>query len=163
MQSMTLAFVRDKIIRTTFAEVLPGKFDSPEAEVMLLAIGQQESRFETRQQYGGPARSFWQMEKHGGVENVIESESTAAYARMACAHRRVRPTVDSVFAVLGDDDLLGCAFARLDLYANPHPLPALGSPNAAWDYYIATWRPGKPHPATWAANYARALAAVRAA
>jgi hypothetical protein len=42
------------IVANTYADVLPGKFASPAATGMLLAIGQQESRFKHRQQIGGP-------------------------------------------------------------------------------------------------------------
>jgi hypothetical protein len=159
---ISTAFVRDKIIRQTFIEVLPAKFDTPEAEVMLLAIGLQESKFQTRQQYGGPARSFWQMEKGGGVRGVLSNADTFTYARMVCAHRAVMPTVESVFARLLDDDLLGCGFARLILWADPDPLPTLGDADSAWLCYLKNWRPGRPHPADWPANYASAIAAQAA-
>ena len=48
--------------------LLPAKMTSPQAEVMLLAIGLQESQFEHRCQLGnGPAKSFWQGEQGGGM------------------------------------------------------------------------------------------------
>ena len=43
------------IITRTYADVLPGKFASLAATVLLVAIGLQESRFKYRQQMGGPA------------------------------------------------------------------------------------------------------------
>lgn len=49
---MVLAVGSD-IIARTYAEVLPGKFASLEATVLLVAIGLQESRFKYRQQMGG--------------------------------------------------------------------------------------------------------------
>jgi hypothetical protein len=159
---ISLAFVRDKIIRQTFIEVLPSKFDTPQAEVMLLAIGMQESGFQTRQQSGGPARSFWQFEKGGGITGVLTCQDTKAYAQMVCVHRAVMPTVESVFARMLDDDLLGCGFARLLLYSDPHPLPAIGDVDGAWDYYERTWRPGKPRPDDWPVNYAQARQAQAA-
>ncbi len=57
--------------------------------------------------------------------------------------------------------MLACAFARLLLFTDPRPLPALGNPQAAWDYYVRNWRPGKPHRDTWDALYAKALATIR--
>jgi hypothetical protein len=45
-----------EIIARTYADVLPGRFASLEATVLLVAIGLQESRFKYRQQIGGPAR-----------------------------------------------------------------------------------------------------------
>jgi hypothetical protein len=158
-----LAFVRDKIIRQTFIEVLPSKFDTPEAETELLAIGLQESGFQSRVQYGGgPARSFWQMERGGGIRGVLTCADTKTYAQMVCAHRGIPPTCDAVYARMLDDDLLGCAFARLLLYSDPAPLPAIGDVSGSWNYYKNNWRPGKPRPADWPANYAQAIAAQAA-
>jgi hypothetical protein len=157
-----LIFARDKIVRQTMREVLPGKFDSPEATVLLLAIGLQESRFQHREQIGGPARSFWQFERGGGVTGVLTHPYTARYAQAACVLRGVAPTREAVYARMLDDDLLGCAFARLLLYSDPHPLPALGHASAAWAYYVENWRPGKPHPDSWGGLYSEAIAAVRA-
>jgi hypothetical protein len=154
----TVDFVRAKIIAQTYREVLPGKFDSPEATVMLLAIGLQESRFEHRQQIGGPARSFWQFERGGGVVGVLTHAATAKHAQAVCALRGIAPTAASVYQRMLDDDLLGCAFARLLLYSDAAPLPTIGHREAAWDYYLRNWRPGKPHRQTWDALYSQAVA-----
>lgn len=154
-----LAYARDKILRQTQREVLPGKFASREAEVMLLAIGLQESRFQHREQVGGPARSFWQFERGGGVVGVLTHPETAKHAHAVCVLRGIAPTKEAVYARMLDDDLLGCAFARLLLYSDPKPLPALGQRELAWDYYINNWRPGKPHRGTWDALYQQAMAA----
>lgn len=155
-----LRFVRDKIIAQTYREVLPGRFASTEATVMLLAIGLQESRFEHRQQIGGPARSFWQFEKSGGVHGVLQHEATRKHAQAVCALRGILPTGVAVYQRMLEDDLLGCAFARLLLFSDPAPLPAPGMRDAAWDYYLRNWRPGKPHRKTWDALYQQAMGAV---
>jgi hypothetical protein len=63
------------------------------------------------------------------------------------------------YDALERDDMLACAFARLLLYTDSRPLPAIGDADGAWDYYIANWRPGKPHRQTWDALYAQALEA----
>jgi hypothetical protein len=157
-----LIFVRDKIIRQAYREVLPGKFANDEATVLLLAIGLQESRFEKRQQMGGPARSFWQFEKGGGVRGVLGHPSTSKHAQALCALRGIAPTADSVYARMQDDDLLGCGFARLLLYSDAAPLPAIGNATESWDYYQRNWRPGKPHPQSWAGLYSQAVQALRA-
>lgn len=159
---MDLAFAHEKIVRQAYREVLPGKFDSPEASVMLLAIGLQESRFLHRQQVGGPARSFWQFERGGGVIGVLTHRATAKHAHALCVLRDIAPTKEAVYARMLDDDLLGCGFARLLLYSDPNPLPQLGHAEAAWDYYIANWRPGKPHRGSWDRLYSQALATVTA-
>lgn len=144
------------IIARTYADVLPGKFASEAATTMLLAIGLQESRFIHRQQIGGPARSFWQFEKGGGVVGVLRHKSTALHAKAVCLLRGIEPTANAVYAAMLTDDTLGCAFARLLLYSDPKPLPEPGDVTASWDYYIRNWRPGKPHRSSWDYLYARA-------
>ena len=146
-----------ELVTRTYAEVLPGKFASPAATAMLLAIGLQESRFEHRQQLGGPARSFWQFEKGGGIKGVLRHRISKRHAEAVCVLRGVEPTPDAVYAAMTRDDLLGCAFARLLLYTDPRPLPEPGQIVSSWNYYIRNWRPGKPHRHTWDSLYSDAL------
>lgn len=155
-----LRHVRDRIIAQTYREVLPGKFNTTDSTVMLLAIGLQESRFEHRQQIGGPARSFWQFERNGGVAGVLMHASTGKHAHAACVLRGIAPTKEAVYARMLEDDLLGCAFARLLLYSDPRPVPAAGDAAAGWEYYIRNWRPGKPHRGTWDDLYQQAMQAI---
>lgn len=156
----TLEHVRDRIIGQTYREVLPGKFASPEASVMLLAIGLQESRFEHRLQIGGPARGFWQFERGGGVLGVLNHAATARHAKALCVLRSVSPTPTEAYRAIADDDLLACGFARLLLWTDPRELPTPGDIDGAWDCYIRNWRPGKPHRSTWNALYQQALGAL---
>lgn len=148
---------------------LPAKFDSVRARVMLLAIGLQESRFEHRFQVvqgrpraKGPARGFWQFERGGGVRGVLRHPDSKDHARRICRLRRIASEApgaeQAVWITLERDDLLACCFARLLLWTDVQPLPELGDADEAWDYYVRTWRPGKPHPETWPELYARALA-----
>jgi hypothetical protein len=65
--------------------------------------------------------------------------------------------------VLRFNDQLACALARLLLCTDPHPLPAVGDRDRAWDLYLRLWRPGRPRPDDWPASYASALAARSAA
>lgn len=155
-----LRFVREKVIAQTYREVLPSKFNTTDSTVLLLAIGLQESRFEHRQQVGGPARSFWQFEKGGGVKGVLSHPGTAKHAQAVCVLRGIAPTAESVYARMLDDDLLGCAFARLLLYSDAKPVPVAGSIDAGWDYYARNWRPGRPHPETWRGLYLEAMKAA---
>jgi len=139
-------------------DLLSPRMDSPEARVLLRAIGFQESGFKSRRQYGnGPARGYWQFEAGGGVIGVLSHHSTATRARIVCSLRGVMPIVPDVHAALEFDDVLAAAFARLLLWTDRAPLPALGDQAGAWEYYLRTWRPGKPHADRWADNYARAI------
>lgn len=144
------------IIACTYASVLPGKFASPQATVLLTAIGLQESRFEHRQQIGGPARSFWQFEKGGGIAGVLQHRASRLHAHAVCVLRGIEATPTAVYAAMLTDDLLGCAFARLLLYTDPAPLPEIGQVVTSWEYYLRLWRPGRPHRGSWNELYATA-------
>lgn len=139
---MELDQVLSTIIRPTWAQVLPARFVSPEAEVMLLAIGYHESHFIHREQIRGPARGFWQFEQRGGTAGVLNHHSSRAYAAATCMIQGVAATAAAVQGKLASDDLLACAFARLLLWTDPRPLPALGNADAAFNCYLRNWRPG---------------------
>jgi hypothetical protein len=156
----TLDEIASKAMVPAFA-LLPARMDTKEARCMMLAIGLQESRFQHRQQIGGPARGFWQFEKGGGVRGVIMHDTTREAAKAVCKARGIPATTDAAYAALDQDDVLAAAFARLLLWTDPKPLPALGETDQAWGLYTRTWRPGKPHRQTWDALYNRALEAVR--
>lgn len=141
-------------------KLLPANMASPEAEVLLLAIGLQESRFTHRRQIGGPARGLWQFERNGGVLGVLEHPASRGYAVSVCKMRGVEPLPTAVYAALEHDDVLAAAFARLLLWTDSKALPEVGEIGAAWDYYLRTWRPGKPHRHTWEVLYGRAMDAV---
>lgn len=140
--------------------LLPPAMDTPQARILLLAIGMQESRFQHRRQIGGPARGFWQFERHGGVQGVLMHPASRVHALQICSARDVAPTSATIHAALETDDILAAAFARLLLWTDPWRLPAAGDADGAWALYLRTWRPGKPHPQTWPALYAKALSAM---
>ncbi len=162
--TMNLKTIIDKAITPALA-LLPASMDTPAARVMLLAIGLQESRFTHRQQIGGPARGFWQFEKgtrasRGGVWGVYLHPASKDHLATLCKARSVACNPDSVYTALEYDDVLAAGVARLLLWTDPKALPPVGETNAAWALYLRTWRPGKPHPKTWPALYAQAMAAV---
>jgi len=140
--------------------LLPLKMNSPQAIVMLLAIGLQESRFVHRVQVNGPAHGFWQFESGGGVKGVLNHHATAAIMHDVCEARHVRFSQQDVYASIIDDDVLAACCARLLLYADPKPLPAVNDRDGAWDCYVRNWRPGKPHPETWESFHNSARAAM---
>lgn len=87
--------------------------------------------------------------------------SSRPHALGVCAARDVEPSAPAVYEALERDDVLAAAFARLLLWTDPKPLPALRQVQEAWDLYARVWRPGKPHPQTWEVIYAQALSAVQ--
>lgn len=148
--------------------VLPEKMNSPEARVMLIAIGMQESRLIHRRQLvgspprpTGPATGLWQFERGGGVVGVLQHRASRDHARTLCAARGVEPVSQSVWQALQHDDVLAAGFARLLLWTDPFSLPKLGDINGAWDLYMRVWRPGRPHPGTWPDLYNQAVDVVR--
>lgn len=142
-------------------ERLPSRMDTPAARILLLAIGLQESRFLHRRQIGGPARGWWQFERGGGVRGVLTHPASRDHAYRICHARGVEPIAATVHAALEFDDELAAVFARLLMWTDAWRLPAAGDVPGGWDFYIRTWRPGKPHPETWPALYAQADAVVR--
>lgn len=138
---------------------MPQRMNSTAARVMLLAIALQESGLRTRvQTRSGPARGLWQFEARGGVRGVLRDTETSAMARELCEAACVEPEQGAVHRALVDDDRLACQFARLLLWADPEPLPVSEVP--AWEYYLRTWRPGRPRPSKWSANWRAARDAV---
>ena len=156
---MTLSEIISTAIEPAYA-LLPDRMRSDEANVMMLAIGLQESRFMHRKQIGGPARGFWQFERGGGVAGVLRHHASKGFALKVCDARGVAPVAEQVYQRLEFDDVLSAAFARLLLFTDPHALPKIGECAKAWDYYERNWRPGKPHRKTWDALYAQALEQV---
>lgn len=141
--------------------MLPSRFDSPQARVMLLAIGLQESRFRSRlQEGGGPARGFWQFESGGGVKGIMTHPTVAHLTEAICAKRNVQFLRSAIYKALAEDDVLAAACARLLLWTDPKPLPSREDVNGGWALYQRVWRPGKPHPETWPALYRMAVTQV---
>lgn len=145
--------------------LLPPHLDTDKARLMLLAIGLQESRFEHRAQITnsggkGPALGFWQFEEGGGVRGVWRHHLSTDLARQLCHDRDCEFSTRAIWTRLETDDVLAAGFARLLLWTDPKPLPAIGATELAWGYYLRTWRPGKPHPKTWPPLYARAVEEV---
>lgn len=151
-------------------QLLPPRMDTPAARIQLLAICGQESNLRDRVQVvaggvAGPARGLAQFElgsqqRGGGVWGVVLHPASRDLLRGLCATRGVAFDARAIWGRLQRDDVLALGLARLLLWTDPRPLPAVGDQAAAWDCYVRNWRPGKPHPDRWPRNYARALAAV---
>ena len=61
-----------------------------------------------------------------------------------------------------EGDVLAAFLARLNLYADPKPIPPADIQQAMWEYYLATWRPGMENWKRWEGVYGQALSAVPA-
>ena len=137
------------------------RVQSPEAEVMLLAMATQESALRHRQQVNGPARGFWQFERMGGLNGILGHHRTAAPLRSLCAALALPADLDGLWAALPFCDLLQAGAARLLLWSDMQPLPKIGAKDVAWDTYIRIWRPGKPSRLRWDAAYDGAVEVCR--
>ena len=136
-------------IDTANAQILPGKFHSRGATVLMLAIGLQESGFvHPIQLIGndrrpvGPARGYWQFERGGGVVGVMNHGTTSRYTRAACNIAQVAFNAADIHYALAFDHVFAAALARLLLWTDPRATPAIGDEAGAFDYYIRNWRPG---------------------
>ncbi|MEN4918273.1 hypothetical protein ABE485_06340 [Achromobacter spanius] len=164
---MDLKTVIHKAISPALA-LLPASMDTPEARIMLLAIGLQESRFEHRRQLvgnpprpAGPAKSFWQAEQGGGMVHGVRLHVATSAAAAHLYQARGVPARDvAIWDAIENDHVLAAGLARLLLWSDPGRLPAVGDEQGAWNLYLRTWRPGKPHAQTWPTLYARAAAEV---
>ena len=143
-----IAYINQTVIPAALG-MLPAKMDTPAARAMLLAIGLQESRFEHRRQIGGPARGYYQFERGGGVRGVLNHSATRPIIEQVLTAMTYGTADEISYNAIEHNDILATIYARLLLWTHPRPLPVRAVPEQGWFYYTATWRPGKPHRATW--------------
>jgi len=154
---MTPEFLHKWIIPAGLS-LLPNDYNTPEARRLMIAIALQESGCKARRQHGnGPARSYWQFELIGVQGLLMKADKVGTGGRLAeiAMTLGVRAVADEIQAAIEHNDILAAVCARLLIYINPKPLPT--TEQAAWEYYLAGWRPGKPKPDSWPANWAKAL------
>jgi hypothetical protein len=131
--------------------------DTTAARRFVLAIALQESALAHRRQVvaggaeNGPAASFWQGEKGGGMILTLKHHATGKHAHALCAAYNVEATPGGVWEAIRYQDIVAAGLARLLVYTLPGKLPE----NAAqgWDQYVEAWRPGKPHRDRWDRNW----------
>lgn len=151
----TAAYIARHVLPTAYS-LLPPQMASPQATAMLMAIGWQESRFTHRRQINGPARGYWQFERDGGVRAVLEHPSSQVAAVGVLDVLGYPPQPGAIYEALEHHDVLAACWARLLLWTSPRLLPDAERHVDGWLIYLATWRPGKPHPQTWQGFYERA-------
>jgi hypothetical protein len=150
----------------TVSLIAPELTDTPASRLMLLAIAGQESDWTHRIQSGnGPAHSFWQMERGGGVHGVLHHSVTGPILRRATVALQVAPDEVAIWGMMASPagDALSTLMARLLLWSDSRALPIVDDEEDAYTYYIDNWRPGRPSRSRWAGVYPEALDAVRTA
>lgn len=162
----------DRLLRTAIIPACAelesfGIVNSHAAHRFTLAIAMQESGLRNRRQVGaggvenGPAVSFWQGEKGGGLcSGVITHPATAQAMRAICANFNVLPDPASIWEAIRYQDVVAAAAARLLIHTLPQKLPE--TPADGWAQYLSAWRPGKPRPETWAGCWAAADGILKA-
>jgi hypothetical protein len=157
---MTPADFLSNIIKPGLEQLhaLGGPAVTTEAERFMLAIAMQESgpKLDARYQgapsaSAGPARGWWQFEQGGGVRGVLQHSASSKLAKNMCEACTVVASDAAVWRALEGHDVLAAVFARLYILTEPHALPT--TQNEAWSQYLNLWRPGKPHPENWPANW----------
>lgn len=160
-----LRLLRTAIIPALGELALSGIPETVDARRFLLAIAIQESGLKHRRQVvaggaeAGPAMSFWQFEAGGGCKGVLEHHIVAPCMRGLCADFNVPTTPQGLWEAMRYQDVLAAIAARLLIYTLPNKLPTTAEDG--WKQYVAAWRPGKPHPETWAAAWATATTTVK--
>jgi hypothetical protein len=124
------------------------------ARVIVHCIAGQETNWAARLQVGGPARSWYQFEKGGGVHGVLTHPASKDKIKTVCDALLINCDEDTVYEAMAWNGFLATAMARLLLYTDPAPLPNVGLVEQAWEYYERNWRPGAPHPEVWPDHYA---------
>jgi hypothetical protein len=141
-----VAFYRGIMVpAAVWADAAAGLPRSRASDVFLLAVPGQESGWRHRAQISvgmeaGPARSFWQFERGGGVAGVLNHVASRAKARLLCDAAMVDPTPAAVWRALEGHDGLAYGFARLLAWTDAAAIP--GTEAGAWEFYLRTWRPG---------------------
>ncbi len=160
-----LRLLRAAIIPALHELALSGIPETIDARRFLLAIAIQESGLRHRRQViagageTGPASSFWQFEQGGGCRGVLEHHIVAPCMRGLCLDFNVPVTPAGLWEAMRYNDVLAAIAARLLIYTLPSKLPTTAEDG--WKQYIAAWRPGKPHPDTWAAAWDTATKTVK--
>jgi hypothetical protein len=156
---VTAGYLRRYVIPAAY-ELLPPAMASAEATAMLIAIAWQESRINARRQKGGPAAGIYQFELSGGIHGVLGHAQTRELVVRAM-RELIYPAPLTPFGcgvAVEHNDVAATVFARLLLWTLPDPLPRRDQPDVAWAQYRRAWRPGKPHPETWAEAWAQGWA-----
>lgn len=142
--------------------LLPPRMDSQEAVALLVAIALQESGLKYRRQIGGPALGFLQWELPQ-VGLVLRHPVVGPLARKVLAelvYEPGDPPHEHIHAAMEHNDILNAAFSRLLLWPDAAPLPKRGDVQGSLATHLRVWRPGRPRPLDWPANYVRAWNAV---
>jgi len=169
---MTPETLRDLIFPAAFP-LLPPKMDTVQARAMLIAIALQESRLVHRAQLVGGAAEWWHsMDPPAHSYYQFEVVSIRLMLQHSIARPLLIPALSAldypidapgiIHEAVRDNDILATILARALLRTVPEALPEQREQQRGWEQYLWAWRPGKPHPETWAENWRKAWTVVLA-
>lgn len=152
-----IELLRNNIIPAALS-LLPDKMDSPEARAILIAIALQESALRYRRQVGGPALGLlqWELPQVGLVLRHPVVGPLAQNVLKVLVYDHGDPPHEHIHAAMEHNDILQMAFSRLLLWPDAAPLPKRDDVQGSLATYLRVWRPGRPHPEKWPANWAAA-------
>lgn len=147
------------------AKFAPKMPDSPSLRVLMMAISGQEANWDERVQIGsGEARGLFQMELTD-ISDIMENSATKAFLETGLDAFGIKTkTAEHLFEIITapEGDTLAAFLARLNLWADPWPIPPYDDQDAQYEAYLRCWKPGTPRPNRWPGIYGQALATVMA-
>ena len=152
-----IEILRNDIIPAALS-LLPEKMDTPEARAILIAIALQETALRHRRQVGGPALGLlqWELPQVGLILRHPVVGPLARNVLATLVYDPGDPPHERIHAAMEHNDILQAAFSRLLLWPDAAPLPKRDDVQGSLATYLRVWRPGRPRPETWPANWSAA-------
>lgn len=134
-----------------------------DVELLMMAICGQESNWASRIQNNGagPARSYGQFERNGGVAEVMSNITTSVWLKEICDSLDIPFKIDAIFEAMAWNDTLAISMIRFLIYIDKDVVPKAGLIDDAYSYYLRNWRPGAPSKLRWYVVYPLAQNALR--
>jgi hypothetical protein len=127
--------------------------DCPESRALLLAIAGQESGWCERRQVPGQEARGWFMFELGGVDGVMTHPASRPLLQAFCTEMEIPWANGTIHEACAWHDGLAYALARLLLWTDSPPLPAVGDSVGGCATYRRLWRPGRFDQLRWDARW----------
>lgn len=145
------------------AKFAPQMVRNRAVEVLMTAIAGQEGNWTERLQIpSGMAHGLFQMQLDD-IYDIMANPATKEIFGLGMESFGIETvTAEHLFDLIEspEGDVLAAFLARLNLYADPNPIPPADEEQSLFQYYLATWEPGAPNASRWASVYGQALSVV---
>lgn len=132
-------------------------------EVLMVSISGYEANWTHRvQNPSGMAHGLFQMQLND-IEDIMANPASAKIFELGMKEWGINnQTAEHLFGILAtpEGDSMAVFLARLNLWCDPHPIPAADVEADMYAYYLDTWRPGAKNPKRFSWIYGQALSAV---